>query len=113
MKTKASSTVGVLFHHSILHAAEVVDRTWRRVTGAHAVVTGLGEEGHSETSLHYGVVGDIRTRAMDFRARDLTPEERHEIDAELHRRLGEGEFDIVWERLDTPTPHLHVEVDPK
>ena len=115
MKTKVTRTVlgpeGM--HPSAIHAALVVDRVWRRVTGKHPIVTGLAEEGHSEGSLHYGIPGDTRCRAFDIRAADLTPEERLEVDAELGRRLGANEFDLVWEALGTPNAHLHVEVDPR
>ena len=92
MKVKNERTVGVIFHHSMLHGLEVVDRTWRKVTGTHARVTGLGEEGHSEGSLHYGVSGDIRTRAFDVDADDppLTLQMRSEILRELRIRLPRG-----------------------
>ena len=100
-------------HPSLAHAMGVVDRVWRKVTGRHPIVTGLAEEGHSETSRHYGIPGDSRCRALDVRAVDLTPEERVEIDAELHRRLGANEFDVVWEALGTVNSHLHLEVDAK
>lgn len=100
-------------HPSMLHALDVTDRVWRRATGKHPIITGLAEEGHSEGSRHYGVPGDARCRAFDVRCADLTPEERVEIDAELARRLGANEFDIVWEALGTANAHLHVEADPK
>ena len=115
MKVKNARTVlGVEgAHPSLAHAMGVVDRVWRKVTGKHPIVTGLAEEGHSETSRHYGVPGDTRCRAFDIRAVDLTPEDRLEIDAELHRRLGANEFDVVWEALGTVNSHLHLEVDTK
>ena len=100
-------------HPSLRHAHLVIDRIWRKVTGTHPLVTGLAEEGHSEGSLHYGIPGDSRCRAIDYRASDLTPEARIEIDAEAHRRLGANEFDIVWEALGTANSHLHLEVDSK
>ena len=115
MKIKnARTTLGVEgAHPSLIHALLVVDRVWRKVTGKHPIVTGLAEEGHSEASKHYGIPGDTRCRAFDVRATDLTPEERVEIDAELHRRLGANEFDLPWEHLGTVNAHLHLEVDPK
>jgi len=115
MKVKNARTVLGPFgaHPSLLHALGVTDRVWRKVTGKHMIVTGLAEEGHSEGSRHYGVPGDARCRAFDVRAADLTPEARLEIDAELHRRLGANEFDVVWEALGTVNAHLHLEVDAK
>ena len=100
-------------HPSLIHAFGVTDRVWRKVTGRHPLITGLAEEGHSEGSRHYGILGDSRCRAFDVRASDLTPEMRMEIDAELHRRLGANEFDVVWEALGTANSHLHLEVDSK
>lgn len=115
MKVKVTRTVlgpeGA--HPSLIHAMLVVDRVWRKVTGRHARITGLAEEGHSEGSLHYGILGDTRCRATDIGANDLTPEERMEINADLHRRLPSGEFDIVWEKLGTAEAHCHLEVDVK
>ena len=100
-------------HPSLIHALIVTDRVWRKVTGKHPRITGLAEEGHSEGSRHYGIPGDTRCRAFDVGASDLTPEQRVEIDAELHRRLGANEFDLPWEDLGSANAHLHIEVDPK
>ena len=115
MKVKNARTVlgPAGAHPSLVHALGVVDRVWRKVTGKHPIITGLAEEGHSEGSRHYGILGDPRCMAFDVRCVDLTPEERVEIDAELHRRLGANEFDIVWEALGTANAHLHLEADPK
>ena len=115
MKIKNARTVGVIYHHSTLHAMEVVNRVWFSETGNHARITGLGEEGHSAKSLHYGTMTDIRCRAFDVDA-DLehcTEKERKGIDHQLKKRLGSDEYDIVWERLGTVHAHLHIEVDPK
>jgi hypothetical protein len=100
-------------HPSIIHAIDVVDRVWWRVTGRQMRVTGLAEEGHSEASLHYGVQGDPRCRAFDVGAGDTTPEERAKITSELLSRLGDFEYDFVWEGLGTQNAHLHIEFDPK
>jgi hypothetical protein len=115
MKTKAANTVGVIYHHSTLHAMEVMNRVWFDVTGHHARITGLGEEGHSATSLHYGTKDDIRCRAFDVDAdkEHCTKIERIKINNQLKKRLGSGEFDIVWEHLNSTLAHLHIEVDPK
>lgn len=115
MKIKASATVVVSMHPSALHAMEVVDRVWRKIVGRHARITGLGEEGHSEGSLHYGIPGDIRTRAFDVDADEeaLPTHLRDEVDAELRRRLPRGEFDIILEASGTPNVHYHIETDPR
>lgn len=99
-------------HPAMIYALDVVDRVWRRHTNLHARVTGLAEEGHSERSLHYGLVGDARCRAFDIDASDLTEAQRKAIDAEVRTRLSDLEFDFVWERLETEEAHLHVEFDP-
>jgi hypothetical protein len=100
-------------HPSLHHALNVIDRVWREHTGNQARITGLGEEGHSRGSLHYGVPGDIRLRAADVDADEqhLPAAKRPALDAELRKRLGVGEFDLVWEGLGTPYAHLHIEVD--
>lgn len=123
MKTKVSRTVaGFGVHPSIHHAALVIDRVWWMLFQRHPIVTGLGEEGHSEGSRHYGyrvqtaagkLYSEVRCMAIDIRD-DLSEVERERADAELRQRLGEGEYDLVWETKGDGTPsHLHVEVDPK
>lgn len=108
MKVKVSSTVIYNPHSAILYASDVVDRVWRASTESHPILTGLQEEGHSEGSLHYGILGDTRCRAFDVRTSQLNSTEKAEIDAELKIRLAAGkEFDIVWERN-----HLHIEYQP-
>ena len=108
MKFKVEVSAGEL-HPSLHHALNVVDRVWRKHTGTQPVCTGLGEVGHSEKSRHYGLAGDIRTRAADIRSRDLIQTQQTAIDMDLRERLGAPkEFDILWEAT-----HLHIEVDPK
>lgn len=108
MKVKQTNTSVISMHPSIEHALNVVDRVWFAHTGTHAIVTGLQEEGHSAKSKHYGLVGDIRCRAIDIRD-NLDADTRDLIDKELSLRLARGfEFDIVWE-----SNHLHIEYDPK
>lgn len=108
---------------AIHHAMNVVDRVWRTHTGQQARVTGLQEEGHSGGSRHYGLPGDVRCRAFDVDADDehLThattrlnaAQVRTAILEELRRRLGQGEYDIMFELIGTPGAHLHIEEDPK
>lgn len=128
MKIKNSRTVAVELHPSIHHVLNVVDRVWRHETDSQPRVTGLGEEGHSEGSRHYGLEGDIRIRAVDIDADDnrlcpaadvsldlrphLARATRERIDTELRARLG-TEFDIVWEGIGTISAHCHIEYDPK
>ena len=114
MKIKAANTVGGPWHPAIEHFANLVDLVWRKHTGQHPRVTGLGEEGHSERSLHYGKPGDVRLRAIDFDADDtrITAEQQVKVDAEL-RELAGTAYDIVWEHMGTVRAHLHGEYDPK
>jgi hypothetical protein len=114
VKIKAERTVSGPWHPAIEHAANVTDRVWLAVTGRHARITGLGEEGHSERSLHYGIPGDIRIRAIDVDADDthVTAQQQAKIDSELRKRLG-IEYDIVWEHMGTVNAHLHLEYDPE
>ena len=114
MKIKAANTVGGPWHPAIEHAANVIDRVWRKHVSQHPRVTGLGEEGHSERSKHYGDVGDVRVRAIDIDAdrERITADQQMKVDAELRERLG-TEYDIIWEYMETVRAHLHVEWDPK
>lgn len=96
-------------HPATHHALNVVDRVWRKIVGVHPVCTGLGEEGHSKNSKHYGLIGDIRCRAFDIRTRDLSAVQIEELDDSLRVRLAAGlEYDILWEN-----DHLHIEHDPR
>jgi len=109
MQIKDSKTVVLKLHPAAEHALNVVDRVWFSVTGVQPVVTGLGEEGHSKSSRHYGILGDIRCRAFDIRTSGLSDAQMDEIDQQLRMRLCAGlEFDIIWEKI-----HLHIEYDPK
>ena len=104
MKTKAS----VVFrdpHPGVRWAMDVVDLAWRRLFEMQATITSGGEGEHSETSRHYGVVGDVRERAFDVRTHNLTQEQRAKARAEVRRLLGPL-YDVVLE----PT-HLHIEVE--
>ena len=92
-------------HPSVLHAMDVVDAFWRQTFGTHAVVTSLGDSNHSEGSLHYGVPGDVRTRAFDLRTRDLDGAQKAMVRYALRRLLGEA-YDVILE-----TTHLHIEFD--
>lgn len=121
MKVKVTRTAGLGLHPSLEHALLVIDWVWFEETGEHAILTGWGEEGHSEGSRHYGVrllhagkvFSDLRSHAADIRD-TLTDPQRTRIDQKLRRRLGELEYDLVWERKkDGARSHLHVEVDRK
>lgn len=114
VKIKNSLTVSGPWHPAIEHAVNVTDDVWYAITGRQARITGLGEEGHSERSLHYGVRGDTRIRAIDVDADEnhVTPQQQAKIDSELRKRLGTV-YDIVWEAMGTVHAHLHVEYDPE
>ena len=66
--------------------------------GTDCVITSALDGQHSETSLHY--VGN----ALDFRTRDLSPEQQQQLTATLKERLG-ADFDVVLE-----SDHCHVEL---
>lgn len=65
------------------------------------VITSAMDGEHSPRSLHY------KGRALDWRTRDMTPEQRALLRSDLGARLG-PQYDCVLE--DT---HLHCEFDPK
>ena len=62
------------------------------------LITSGNDSTHMKGSRHYV------NQALDFRTRDLTPEQIQAWAAEVRRRLGAG-FDVVVEH-----DHLHVEV---
>lgn len=99
---------GVIFldpHPAILYAIGVVDVYWRQKFGRQATITAASDGTHSENSYHYGVAGDPRCRAVDFRTRDLTGAQKAQAQADLRRLLGTM-FDVVLE-----TTHLHLEFE--
>lgn len=115
-------------HPAIHHAMNVVDTAWRKITGHQARVTGLGEEGHSDKSRHYGIPGDIRLRAFDVDADDtavcpdtiteidlekLASGYRSKLETEIRTRLAHPhEFQVIFEFLGTVRAHMHIEYDP-
>ena len=115
MIVKNARTVGVVYHHSTLHAMEVVNRVWWAEVGQHARVTGLAEEGHSEGSKHYGLKTDIRCMAFDVDADEehLPPNKQAVVNREIRRRLGANEYNILWESMRTVNAHLHISVRPR
>ena len=86
MIVKNARTVGVVYHYSILHAMDVVDR----------------------------VRGDKQTIHSVRPVRDqMPPDLQWRIDADLRKRLGVlHEYQIVWENMGTAAAHMHVEFDP-
>ena len=116
MKIKDSKTIlgPAGAHPAIIYAMDVVDRIIRRRTGRQMRVTGLSEEGHSEGSRHYGIIGDPRCYAFDFDADDatMTAAQRVQIEGDIIKRLSVEDFDFLWEALGTPSAHGHLEFDP-
>ena len=106
MKLKEGVTLTRL-HPSIAHALDVIDAYWWKKFGTHVVVTSLGDGTHSEGSLHYGVRGDVRCRALDFRIRHLEGAVRAQVRLDLRGLLG-SVYDVVLE-----SDHGHIEFDPK
>jgi len=114
MKVKNSRTVVLELHPAIHYAMNVVDRVWRQRFSSHPRITGLEEEGHSPTSLHYGIPGDIRCRAFDVDIPDnLTESQLSWVVETLRSRLPRKEWDIIVEGLGTSQQHIHIEHDPK
>ena len=68
--------------------------------GKDVVITSGIDGSHKSNSLHY------KGRALDFRTRHLTDNQRVEIVSELKAKLG-GSFDVLFEG-----DHIHVEFDP-
>jgi len=99
MQTK----IGVSFielHPAIRYACDVIS-----LIEAGPVITSASDSTHKKESLHYGLKGDSRCRAVDLRIKNLTNPQ--ETAKELKRRLG-PDFDIVLE-----ADHIHLEYDPK
>ena len=69
--------------------------------GADCVITSAVDGQHSATSLHYA------GQALDFRTRDLTPEQQQELATIVQERLGQ-DFDVVLE-----SDHCHLELQPR
>ena len=115
MLVKNSRTVALVLHPAIEHAANVVDRVWHAVVGQHARCTGLGEEGHSKRSKHYGELGDVRCRAIDIDGDTdhLPPHLEAKVMKELKARLPRPEYDVVFEGRGKVWAHVHIEFDPK
>ena len=107
-KFKGSAPVVLSPHPAILYAADVCDRVVRSIAGLQPIFTGGQEEGHSEKSLHYGIPGDTRCRALDIRISGFNPTQLKMIVGALQARLPALEFDVVLE-----PDHIHLEYDPK
>ena len=115
MIIKNARTVALELHPSIHHAANVIDRIWRSLVGQHARVTGLGEEGHSKGSKHYGLEGDVRQRAIDIDAdaEHLPAHVEERVLEELRKRLPPEEFLVLFEGKGTARAHIHIGYQPK
>jgi|SRR3990167_181501 len=99
MQTK----IGISFielHPAIRYVCDVISLVARE-----PVITSASDSIHKKGSLHYGIKGDSRCRAIDLRTKNLSNTE--EVVKELKRRLG-PDFDVVLE-ID----HLHIEYQPK
>ena len=114
-------SVGIVaFHHSTLHGMEVVQAVWNESKLDDPIVTGAQEQGHSDSSLHYGRYG-VQCRAFDVRipskgGRRLGVEEVEALLGVLRLLLGRY-FDVVleWRRAQGNRPremsHIHIEAD--
>lgn len=70
--------------------------------GKEGVVTSMNDSVHAPNSYHY------KDRALDYRTRDLTPEQVQVLFAAARQFLDPEGFDTVNEG-----DHIHVEFDPK
>lgn len=69
------------------------------------LVTSGNDSTHMAGSKHYS------DNALDFRTKQLTSGEKHELIAALTHRLG-NDYDLILEDEGGPNEHLHVEYDP-
>ena len=69
------------------------------------VVTSGNDSKHKLGSLHY------RDRALDFRTKTLTPDEKHLLVEAVRSRLG-SDYDVILESEGQSQEHLHCEFDP-
>jgi hypothetical protein len=91
---------GVLVSQQVVIALAVVNAA--TTLGLPDMVITSGRDGtHLPNSLHY------RDRALDFRTRQLTPDQQQALVTATRTRLGAG-YDLILE-----SDHLHIEYDPK
>lgn len=69
------------------------------------VVTSGNDKQHRPGSLHYV------DRALDFRTKHLTTDEKAALVKAVRTRLGTG-YDVILEGEGTANEHLHCEYDP-
>ncbi|MEQ1910614.1 MAG: hypothetical protein ABMA15_17470 [Vicinamibacterales bacterium] len=69
------------------------------------VCTSGNDHVHMPGSLHFS------DRALDFRTRDLSTTQKHQLRATAKRRLGKH-YDVLLEDENGPNEHLHIEFDP-
>jgi hypothetical protein len=73
--------------------------------GKDVVITSGCEGTHKVVSLHY------KGRALDFRSRHLTTDEKIEVAGKMRVKLGD-DYDVLHEGGTSKRQHFHVEYDP-
>lgn len=91
-------------HPAIRYALEVVNRESKEKF--RPVLTSAQDSDHGKDSLHYGIPGDPRCRAVDIRKRNIPALFLDTFLANIKRYLGPG-FDVILE-----SDHIHIEYDP-
>jgi hypothetical protein len=114
-RIKNARTVVLELHPAIHHAANVASLVWFAIVGDYPRVTGLQEEGHSKRSKHYGIPGDIRSRAIDYDADPdhVPPAKLAHLLQELQKRLPSEVYLVQVEGEGTPSAHVHIGYQPK
>jgi len=111
---KVERTGVIIWHHSALHAMDIVNQVWASSDFGIPVITGAQEEGHGAAryrSLHYGTAMDIRCRAFDVRLPNKEYQSLAKVAATLQYVLGTA-FDVVLEkRASGSYSHFHIEFD--
>lgn len=88
----------------IIEAAVVNAANWLDLPDM--LVTSGNDDKHKVGSKHY------EDKALDFRTKHLLPGQKHQLVAEVRRRLGR-DYDVILEFEGKVKEHLHVEYDPE
>ena len=96
---------GVKVSRQVLIAAAVVNAANILGLSVDMVITSGLEGQHKPGSLHS--VG----KALDFRTKHLSAQDKHDLVEEARRQLGAA-YQLILEAEGKPREHLHIEFDP-
>ena len=96
---------GVKVSRQVLIAAAVVNAANILGLSVDMVITSGLEGQHKPGSLHS--VG----KALDFRIKHLSAQDKHDLVEEARRQLGEA-YQVILEAEGKPNQHVHIEWDP-